>query len=34
MIQRGEEKIIPNGDTILEAGDVIVLLKRENAADC
>lgn len=28
MIQRGEEKIIPNGNTILQNGDVLVLLKR------
>lgn len=28
MIQRGEEKIIPNGNTVLKAGDVLVLLKR------
>ncbi|MGN0202742.1 MAG: potassium/proton antiporter [Candidatus Cryptobacteroides sp.] len=30
MIQRGEKTIIPKGDTILENGDVVVLLKREN----
>lgn len=27
MIQRGEEKIIPNGSTVLEQGDVLVILK-------
>ncbi len=26
MIQRGDEKIIPNGNTILKAGDILVLL--------
>ena len=31
MIQRGEEKIIPNGNTILKEGDVLVLLKRDVA---
>ena len=30
MIQRGDEKIIPNGSTILENGDVLVILKRHN----
>ena len=29
--QRGEEKIIPNGNTILKEGDVLVLLKRDVA---
>ncbi len=29
MIQRGDEKIIPNGNTILRKGDVLVLLKRD-----
>ena len=29
MIQRGDEKIIPNGNTILYAGDVLVMLKRD-----
>lgn len=28
LIQRGDERIIPNGNTILNAGDVLVLLKR------
>lgn len=28
LIQRGGERIIPNGNTILNAGDVLVLLKR------
>ena len=28
LIQRGNERIIPNGNTILNAGDVLVLLKR------
>ena len=28
MIQRGEERIIPNGNTVLKSGDVLVLLKR------
>ena len=32
MIQRGEEKIIPNGNTILKAGDVLVLLRRDTDA--
>ena len=27
LIQRGEEKIIPHGDTVLVAGDVLVILK-------
>ena len=31
MIQRGNEKIIPNGNTVLEEGDIIVLLKRDAA---
>ena len=31
MIQRGDEKIIPNGNTILKEGDVLVLLKRDVA---
>ena len=30
MIQRGEEKIIPHGNTILKAGDVLILLKRDS----
>jgi len=28
MIQRGEEKIVPNGNTTLHNGDILVLLKR------
>ena len=28
LIQRGDERIIPNGNTILNAGDVLVMLKR------
>ena len=32
MIQRGEEKIIPNGDTVLRNGDVLILLKSKEAA--
>ena len=28
MIQRGEKKIVPNGNTILHSGDVLVLLNR------
>jgi len=28
MIKRGDERIVPNGDTILENGDILVLLKR------
>lgn len=28
MIQRGEQRIIPNGDTILHSNDVLFLLKR------
>ena len=31
IIQRGDEKIIPNGNTILKKGDVLVLLKRDVA---
>lgn len=30
LILRGDEKIIPNGNTILENGDVLVLLKRNS----
>ena len=30
MIQRGDERIIPNGNTILKNGDVLVLLKRNS----
>ena len=33
MIQRGDEKIIPNGNTVLREGDVLVLLKRKDGAD-
>lgn len=29
MIQRGDEKIIPNGSTVLKGGDVLVSLKRK-----
>ena len=29
MIQRGEERIIPNGETILHSGDVLVMLSRK-----
>jgi len=29
MIKRGEEKIIPDGNTVLQNGDVLVLLKRD-----
>ena len=29
MIQRGEEKIIPKGDTVLKSGDVLVILRRK-----
>jgi len=28
MIQRGEEKIVPNGNTVLQGGDTLILLKR------
>lgn len=28
MIQRGEERIVPNGNTILENGDILVILQR------
>lgn len=30
MIRRGEEVIIPKGHTILESGDVLVIMRREN----
>lgn len=33
MIRRGEERIIPNGNTVLRSGDVLVLLKRKTAVD-
>ena len=33
MIQRGEEKIIPNGNTVLKNGDILVLLKRKSTTD-
>jgi len=29
MIQRGEKRIVPNGNTILQNGDVLILLKRD-----
>lgn len=32
MIQRGDERIIPNGNTILNPGDVLVLLRRGESA--
>ena len=28
MIQRGDEKIVPDGNTVLQAGDILYLLKR------
>ena len=28
MIQRGDQKIIPNGNTVLNAGDVLAILRR------
>ena len=28
MIKRGDEQVIPNGDTILEKGDVLIILKQ------
>lgn len=33
MIQRGEKKIIPGGDTILQHGDILVILKTNNRTD-
>lgn len=30
MIQRGEEKIIPNGNTVLRKGDILVILKSKD----
>jgi len=33
LIQRGEEKIVPNGNTELQSGDVLVMLKRNNSSD-
>lgn len=28
LIQRGDEKIVPNGNTVLQSGDVLVILKK------
>ena len=30
MVMRGEESIIPRGDTVLERNDVLVLMNRDN----
>ena len=32
MIQRGNEKVIPNGNTVLKKDDVLVILKREKVS--
>jgi len=32
MIQRGEEKIVPNGNTVLQSGDILILLKEKVTA--
>ena len=31
MIERGDEKIVPDGDTVLQAGDILFFLKRKQS---